>query len=185
MFKLIAVGSIRSNLTKAVELKRNTTISALFHGVVSNNVSFVSDMVKADMADFDTVLRQLLPVAWDKVNSRYTYSDKKALAAAEKLNLPLYEIRENFKSADKAGRDAIVQDFHVAVTAYYADHAEAKRTADLDADKLGERAIAKIKSGVKAALGAGTDATFILDMLVGMGVDVAGYVPVLERTKVA
>lgn len=185
MFKLIAVGAIRTNLIKAVELKRNTTISAMFHGIVSNNVSFVTDMTKADMADFDTVLRQLLPIAWDKANERYTYSDKKALAAADKLGLALGDVRQAFKDADKAGRDVIVQDFHASVMAYYDATAEDKKNADLDNDKAGEKALAKIKSGVKAALDAGTDATFILDMLAGMGVDVAGYVPVLERTKAA
>lgn len=181
MFKLIAVGAIRTNLTKAVELKRNTTISALFHGIVSNNVSFVSDMVKADMADFDTVLRQLLPVQWDKTNERYAYSEKRALSTAEKLDLPLFELRGNFKEASKVEREKIVQDFHAAVMAYYTANAAAKKEQDLDSDKAGEKAMAKIKSGVKAALDAGTDATAILDMLAGMGVDVAGYVPVLER----
>lgn len=182
MFKLIAVSAIRTNLTKAVELKRNTTISALFHGIVSNNVSFASDMVKTDMADFDTVLRQLLPVQWDKANERYAYSEKRALAAADKLGLALFELRGNFKEASKVEREAIVQDFHAAVMAYYNATAEAKKQQDLDGDdKAGEKALAKIKSGVKAALDAGTDATAILDMLAGMGVDVAGYVPVLER----
>lgn len=181
MFKLIAVGAIRTNLTKAVELKRNTTISALFHGIVSNNVSFVSDMVKADMADFDTVLRQLLPVQWDKANERYAYSEKRALSAADKLGLPLFELRGNFKEASKVEREQIVQDFHASVMAYYTANAAAKKEQDLDSDKAGEKALAKIKSGVKAALDAGTDATAILDMLAGMGVDVAGYVPVLER----
>lgn len=181
MFKLIAVGAIRTNLTKAVELKRNTTISALFHGIVSNNVSFVSDMVKADMADFDTVLRQLLPVQWDKANARYAYSEKRALSAADKLDLPLFELRGNFKEASKVEREKIVQDFHASVMAYYTANAAAKKEQDLDGDKAGEKAMAKIKSGVKAALDAGTDATAILDMLAGMGVDVAGYVPVLER----
>lgn len=181
MFKLIAVGAIRTNLTKAVELKRNTTISALFHGIVSNNVSFVSDMVKADMADFDTVLRQLLPVQWDKANERYAYSEKRALSAADKLDLPLFELRGNFKEASKVEREKIVQDFHASVMAYYTANAAAKKEQDLDSDKAGEKALAKIKSGVKAALDAGTDATAILDMLAGMGVDVAGYVPVLER----
>ena len=181
MFKLIAVGAIRTNLTKAVELKRNTTISALFHGIVSNNVSFVSDMVKADMADFDTVLRQLLPVQWDKANERYAYSEKRALSAADKLGLPLFELRGNFKEASKVEREKIVQDFHASVMAYYTANAAAKKEQDLDSDKAGEKALAKIKSGVKAALDAGTDATAILDMLAGMGVDVAGYVPVLER----
>lgn len=182
MFKLIAVGAIRTNLTKAVELKRNTTISAMFHGIVSNNVSFVTGMTKTDMADFDTVLRQLLPVQWDKQNERYGYSDKKALSAADKLGLDLIALRSDFKAANKEQREALVQDFHAAVMAFYNATAEAKKQQDLDGDdKAGEKALAKIKSGVKAAMDAGTDATAILDMLAGMGLDVAGYVPVLER----
>ena len=185
MFKLIAVGAIRTNLAKAVELKRNTTISAMFHGIVSNNVSFVTDMTKADMADFDTVLRQMLPIGWDKTNERYVYSDKKALAAADKLGLQLGDLRQSFKDADKAGRDVIVQDFHAAVMAFYAANEQAKKEQDLDADAVQAKAIGKIKSGVKAALEAGTDPEFILDMLAGMGIDVKGYVPVLERTKAA
>lgn len=180
-FKLIAVGSIKASLAKAVELKRNTTISALFHGIVCNNVSFVTDMVKSDMADFDTVLRQLLPVAWDKANNRYGYSEKKALSTAETLGLNIHGIRDEFKQADKAGRDVLVQDFYHAVMTFYTATADDKKGNDLDAEAKAKKAIGKIKSGIKAAKAQGASDNEILDILAGMGVDVKGYVPVLER----
>lgn len=44
--KLIAVGKIKASLGAAVELKRNTTISALFHGVVCGNVAFATEMTR-------------------------------------------------------------------------------------------------------------------------------------------
>lgn len=180
-FKLIAVGSIKASLAKAVELKRNTTISALFHGIVCNNVSFVTDMVKSDMADFDTVLRQLLPVAWDKANNRYGYSEKKALHTADMLGLNIHDVREEFKRADKAGRNTLVQDFYHGVMTFYAATADEKKGADLDADAKAKKAISKIKSGIKAAKEQGASDNEILDILAGMGVDIKGYVPVLER----
>lgn len=179
-FKLIAVGSIKSNLAKAVELKRNCTISAMFHGIVSNNVSFVTDMTKSDLADFDTVLRQLLPIKWDKANNRYQYSDKRALEAAEKLGLNIFDIRQQYKE-DKAAREQLVQDFYDAAMAFYKATAESKKSADLDADAKRGQAMQRIKAGVKAAKDSGATDTEILDMLAGMGLDVAGYTPVLQR----
>lgn len=184
-FKLIAVGSIKANLAKAVELKRNTTISAMFHGLVANNVAFVTDMAKPDMADFDTVLRQLLPVAWDKANNRYGYSDKRAWKAAEELGIDLAAYRAGFKDSDKVGRETLVQAFYDAVIAYYTKNAQAKKSEDLDAEAVKGKYAAKVKASVKAALEHGIEQEFLLDMLVGMGVDVTGYVPVLERTKAA
>ena len=38
VFKLTAAGSIRKALGDVVEAKRNITISALFHGLISSNV---------------------------------------------------------------------------------------------------------------------------------------------------
>lgn len=180
-FKLVAVGSIKANLAKAVELKRNTTISALFHGMVANNVSFVTDMRKEDMADFDTVLRQLLPVAWDKANNRYGYSDKKAISGAEKMGLDLFGLRQQFKHGDKASREEIVQVFFGVVMDYYNANEAEKKGNDLTAEDKAKQALSKIKSGVKAAKEQGATDAEILDMLAGLGVNVTGYVPVLER----
>lgn len=184
-FKLVAVGSIKANLSKAVELKRNTTISALFHGLIANNVSFVTDMRKEDMADFDTVLRQLLPVKWDSANSRYGYSDKKALSSAEKMGMDLFSLRTGFKHGNKAEREEVLQAFYSVVMEHYNATEQEKKGKDLSADDKAAAAISKIKSGVKAAREQGASDTDILDMLAGMGVNIAAYVPVLERQKAA
>ena len=56
VFKLTAAGSIRKALGDVVEAKRNITISALFHGLVSSNVSWATDMQRSDAADLRGVL---------------------------------------------------------------------------------------------------------------------------------
>lgn len=180
-FKLVAVGSIKASLVKAVDLKRNTTISALFHGLVNNNVSFVTGMRKEDMADFDSVLRMLLPVAWDAKNDLYVFSDKRAAKSAEKLALPLYEMRQQFKHGDKASREEIVQEFFKLVMEYYDANQVQVKTKELSPEEIKGSVLTKVKNQVKAAKDAGVSDTELLDMLAGLGVDVSGYVSVLQR----
>ena len=66
VFKLTAAAGIRKALSGVVEAKRNITISALFHGLISSNVSWATDMQRSDAADFDMVLRTLLPIKFNK-----------------------------------------------------------------------------------------------------------------------
>ena len=180
-FKLVAVGSIKATLVKAVDLKRNTTISALFHGLVNNNVSFVTGMRKEDMADFDSVLRPLLPVAWDAKNDCYVFSDKRAGKSAEKLDMPLYEMRQQYKHGDKASREEMVQEFFGMVMAFYNANQVKVKTKEISPEEIKGTVITKIKNQVKAAKDAGVSDTELLDVLAGMGIDVTGYVAVLER----
>lgn len=182
-FKLTAVGSIKSTLAGIVEAKKNVTISALFHGMVSSNTSFATDMKREDAADFDTVLRQLLPIQWNKDAGQYQFSDKKAFKSAEKLGLTLEHFRSQFKTGDKAARAALVQQFYEVCIKYYNENAQAKKDADLSADELRGKALARIKAGVQAAKSQGCSDTEILDMLAGLGIKVEEYVSVLERTK--
>lgn len=181
MFKLIALKSIRAQLSKAVVLKREVTISALFHGMVSSNVAFASDMQKEDAADFDTVLRQLLPIKFDKKMNGYTFDDKKAFKSSEVLGIDLQAVRADFKAADEAGRAALVQAFYDNVMAYYTAHAAAKKADDLTADDKRANAISKIKAGVKAAKDNGATDRDIVDMLISMGVNVSGALLVLPE----
>lgn len=184
-FKLTAVGSIKSTLAGIVEAKKNVTISALFHGMVSSNTSFATDMKREDAADFDTVLRQLLPIQWNKDAGQYQFSDKKAFKSAEKLGLTLEHFRSQFKTGDKAAREALVQQFYEVCSKYYEENAATKKADDLSADELRGKALARIKAGVQAAKDSGVADYEILDLLVGMGLQVQGYVPVLERTQPA
>lgn len=178
-FKLIAPKSIRAQLSKAVTLKREVTISALFHGLVSSNVAFAFDMKKEDAADFDTVLRQLLPIIFDKKMNGYKFDDKKAFKSAETLGIALDTVRANFKQGDEAVRDALIQSFYDAVMTYYNANAAAKKADDLTADDKRMNALSKIKSGVKAAKDNGATDRDIVDMLLAMGVDVSGALVVL------
>lgn len=184
-FKLTAVGSIKSTLAGIVEAKKNVTISALFHGLVSSNTSFATDMKREDAADFDTVLRQLLPIQWNKDAGQYQFSDKKCFKSAEKLGLTLEHFRAEFKAGDTAKRAELVQQFYEVCSAYYDVNAAAKKADDLDADAQRLQALSRVKAGIKAAKESGITDTELLDLLVGMGVKVQEYVPALERTKVA
>lgn len=178
-FKLIALKSIRSQLTKAVTLKREVTISALFHGLVASNVAFAFDMKREDAADFDTVLRQLLPISFDKKMNGYKFDDKKAFKSAEALGIDLQAVRADFKAADEAGRAVLVQAFYDSVMAYYNANAAAKKADDLTADDKRANALSKIKAGVKAAKDNGATDRDIVDMLLGMGVDVSGALVIM------
>lgn len=184
MFKLIALKSIRTQLTKAVVLKRDVTISAMFHGVVCSNVAFAHGMQREDAADFDTVLRQLLPIKFDKKLGDYTFDDKKAIKTAETLGIDITAVRAEFKDADANAREAIVQAFYDACMAFYDANAKAKKSDDLSTDDKRMNALSKIKAGIKAAKDNGATDRDIVDMLVSMGVQVQAALMVLPPVEV-
>ena len=181
-FKLVAANKVASSIKSAVELKRNATISALFHGMVSSNVSFASAMTKTDMADFDTVLRQLLPMQWSKEGEKYVYSVERAIKSFDAIGLNMNGFRQSYKDGDAEMREQLVQEFYAECIHFYDAKAERKKAQDLDADALRGKALSKIKAGVKAAKEQGASDSQILDMLIGLGVNVQGYQPMLERT---
>ncbi|AXY82044.1 hypothetical protein HOU72_gp44 [Pectobacterium phage Khlen] len=183
-FKLIAPKSIRAQLTKAVTLKRDVTISALFHGLVSSNVAFTSGMQREDAADFDTVLRHLLPIKYDKKSNGYMFDGKKAFASAEKLSINLEAMRTEYK-ADAADRDAVVEQFYTAVMSFYAANAAAKKAADLDNDAKKAKGIERIKSGIAQAKQNGATDRDIIDALLAVGIDVSGALTVLPVPEAA
>ena len=129
VFKLTAAGSIRKALGDVVEAKRNITISALFHGLISSNVSWATDMQRSDAADFDMVLRTLLPIKFNKETQRYEFAAKKCYASAEKLGIELDTMRMDYKQADKQGREVIVASFYSSCMALYAAEAEQVKNA--------------------------------------------------------
>lgn len=180
-FKLITVKAIPAQLTKAVTLKRDVTISALFHGLISSNVSFTTGMKKADAADFDTVLRQLLPIKFDKKSEGYQFNGKKAFESATALNIDLEALRARFKDGDVDARAVVVQEFYDAAMVYYNANAESKKNADLTADDKRNNALTRIKAGVKAAKDNGATDRDIVDMLIAAGVDVSGALVVLPK----
>jgi len=180
-FKLIAVNKIQSSLKQAVTLKLNTTISAMFHGIINSNVAFATDMTREDLADFDTTLRQLLPIAWNKEAEKYVYDVERAVTASSKLGVNMNEMRQAYKNGSEIERQGVLEAFVMACEDYHADNAKAKKKKDLTADEKRDSAMTRIKSSVKAAKEQGATDTQILDMLIGMGVNVAGYTNALER----
>lgn len=180
-FKLIAVKAIPAQLTKAVTLKRDVTSSAMFHGLVSSNVAFTTGMKKADAADFDTVLRHLLPIKFDKKSDGYHFDGKKAFKSASELGIDLEATRAAFKDGDAAQRDTVVTAFYDACMAYYNANAESKKNDDITADDKRNNALTRIKAGVKAAKDNGATDRDIVDMLIAAGVDVSGALVVLPK----
>lgn len=179
-FKLITVQSIPAQLTKAVTLKRDVTISALFHGLVSSNVAFTTGMKREDAADFDTVLRQLLPIKYDKKSEGYHFDGKKAFASAVKLDLDLEQLRSLYRE-EVERRDEVIQLFYDRVMEFYNANAASKKQADLTADDKRLGALSKIKAGIKAAKDNGATDRDIVDLLLGLGVDVTGALTVLPE----
>ena len=61
VFKLTAAGSIREALGDVVEAKRNITISALFHGLISSNVSWATFMQRNEyLPSSNDIMRHFL-----------------------------------------------------------------------------------------------------------------------------
>ncbi|QBP32903.1 gp3 [Shigella phage Buco] len=181
-FKLIAVNSLQKALKAAVDAKRNVTISALFHGLVSSNVAFAADMRKEDAADFDVVLRVLLPIRYNKEARQYQFDQKKAFASAEKLGLMLEAVRAEYRNADKAAREQIVQDFYSLCMSYYDDKATEAKSNSLDADALRDSAFNRVKSSIKNAKEKGVTDAALVELLIAQGVDVRGILNAEKAT---
>lgn len=172
-FKLIAVNNIQKTIKAAVEAKRNATISALFHGVVSSNVSFAADMQREDAADFDVTLRVLLPIRYNKEARQYQFDQKKAFASAEKLGLlSLEQFRADYRNADKDARDSMVQAFYALCMKYYDEQAQAAKSNALDADAMRDNAFSRVKSSIKNAKEKGVTDAALVQLLIAQGVDV-------------
>lgn len=172
VFKLTAANSIRKALGDVVEAKRNITISALFHGLISNNVAWSTDMKRTDAADFDVVLRTLLPIKFDKENQKYVFNAKKCYASAEALGIELDAMRLDYKQADKQGREVIVASFYSSCMALYAAQAEEAKGNALDADALRLGALQRVKNAIKKAKETGVSDSDLVSMLISQGVDV-------------
>ena len=179
VFKLTAAASIVKALGDVVEAKRNITISALFHGLVSSNVSWATDMKRTDAADFDVVLRTLLPIKFDKANGKYVFNAKKCYASAEALGIELDTMRTDYKAADKQSREVIVASFYSSCMALYAAQAEEAKGNALDADQLRLGALQRVKNAIKKAKETGASDSDLVSMLISQGVDVRA---VLEST---
>lgn len=183
VFKLTAANGIRKALGDVVEAKRNITISALFHGLISSNVAWSTDMKRTDAADFDVVLRTLLPIKFDKENQKYVFNAKKCYASAEALGIELDTMRLDYKQADKQGREVIVASFYSSCMALYAAQAEEAKGNALDADALRLGALQRVKNAIKKAKETGVSDSDLVSMLINQGVDVRA---VLDSTlKVA
>ena len=183
VFKLTAAGSIRKALGNIVEAKRNVTISALFHSLISGDISWATGMQRSDAADFDMVLRTLLPIKFDKEAGKYKFQAKKCYASAEKLGIELDTMRTDFKQADKQGREGIVASFYSACMALYNAEADKVKNDALDADAVRLQALGRVKNAIKKAKETGVSDADLVSMLISQGVDVRA---VLDATlKVA
>lgn len=185
-FKLIAVNNIQKTIKAAVEAKRNATISALFHGLISSNVAFASDMQKEDAADFDVVLRVLLPIRYNKEARQYQFDQKKAFASAEKLGmLSLEQFRADYRNADKDARASMVQDFYALCMKYYDDKAVEAKSNALDADAQRDNAFNRVKSSIKNAKEKGVTDAALVQLLIAQGVDVRAVLNAEKAEKAA
>lgn len=183
VFKLTAAGNIRKALRDVVEAKRNITISALFHGLMSNNVPWINGMQRSDAADFDMVMRTLLPIKYNKELGKYEFNAKKCYTSAEKLGIELDTMRLDYKQADKQGREEIVARFYSACMALYNAEADKVKNDALDADAVRLQALGRVKNAIKKAKETGVSDSDLVSMLISQGIDVRA---VLDATlKVA
>ncbi len=100
-------------------------------------------MQRSDAADFDMVLRTLLPI-----NGKYEFNAKKCYASAEKLGIELDTMRLDYKQVDKQGREVIVASFYSSCMALYAAEAEQVKNDALDADAVRLQALGRVKNAI-------------------------------------
>ena len=81
-YKVNAIGKAIKGLDST---RRDLTINALYHGIIHGNVSYLQGFTKADVASFDTTLRQFIPVVWQKEGEFYQFDAKKLAKVVEAL----------------------------------------------------------------------------------------------------
>lgn len=99
LVKFYKVNAIGKAIKGMDTMRRDLTISALYHGLVHNNVSYMSGLQREDAASFDTCLRKFIPVQWKKEGSFYQFDAKKLAANLTALGLGApSEYKDDFDS---------------------------------------------------------------------------------------
>lgn len=91
--KPVSVKSIKSQLMKAEHLRRDVTISALFHALCKANIAWAEGWTRLDSALLDGTLRGLCPTRYVESNeakgirASYQYNKDKAIKVLAELGV--------------------------------------------------------------------------------------------------
>ena len=120
--KAYTVTSIRTSIMKLDTQRRDITISALFHALVNNNVSYLKGMKQTDAAAFDSTLRALIPATWQRKGMFWQFNHDKKAQSLTKLGIESTEGMTFELFAD-------------TVLVYWTEHQQATKKAELTAQE--------------------------------------------------
>ncbi|UMW87783.1 hypothetical protein OY1_02 [Vibrio phage OY1] len=124
--KLTSVKQIRTQLIKAETMRRNVTISALYHALVKSNVAWMDNWSRTDAAMLDATLRVLCPTKWVKpdaskgIKGHYKRDTKKADEIMGKLGV---------------NREMTYPEFYPILEQYWLENSEKKKSEELTLDQ--------------------------------------------------
>lgn len=123
---LHTVKNIKAQLIKAETLRRDVTISALFHSLCKSNIAWADGWTHLDTALLDGTLRTMVPARWMEGNeaqgtrSQYKFSKDKAIKALETLGV---------------ARDVEFPEFYAAALAYWEANSGKRKEQELSLDQ--------------------------------------------------
>lgn len=87
LVKYYKVNAIGKAIKGMDTMRRDLTISALYHGLIHCNISYMTGLQREDAASFDTCLRKFIPVQWKKEGGFYQFDAKKLATNLQALGL--------------------------------------------------------------------------------------------------
>lgn len=128
--KPVSVKSIKSQLMKAEHLRRDVTISALFHALCKANIAWTDGWTRLDSALLDGTIRGLCPTRFVEGNeakglrSQYQYNKDKAIKVLAELGVE---------------RDCSFSVFYSVLLAYWEKNNGKRKEAELSLDDQQEQ----------------------------------------------
>lgn len=156
--KLAPVKSLLDSLRKADYVRRDLTISALYHAMINNNVAFLDNAEQHDLALLDGTVKKFFPVNMIKNDKKefvgFKYSKELNIKFKTELNIPDYKDNK-----------IEWEEFYIIMLAYWEkNHVKAKKN-QLTAEELFANRTAKLEDMLKVFLTNGGNKNMVLDMI--------------------
>lgn len=157
--KLSTVKNILPALRKIDTMRRDETISALFHAMVNNNISFLDNAESHDIALFDVTIKKFFPVNMVKNDKKefvcFKYSKEKNIKFKTELGI----------SDDKDNKIEWNKFYGIMFVYWTLNHVKAKND-QLSAEELFNSRKGKLENMIKVFLTNGGNKNMINDMII-------------------
>lgn len=175
--KLAPVKSLLDSLRKADYVRRDLTISALYHAMINNNVAFLDNAEQHDLALLDGTVKKFFPVNMIKNDKKeflgFKYSKDLNVKFKTELNIP-----------DDKDNKIEWEEFYLIMLSYWEkNHVKAKKN-QLTAEQLFEKRQENLENLLKLFLTNGGNKNMVLDMLLKLEKSMPNLVTEEENKEV-